>query len=63
MYENVLLSKPVWSDWVEGECSVTCGTGTRTDTRTCTQGNCDGDASRTQSCEKPECPRKSEVEM
>ncbi len=25
-----------WSAWVAGACSATCGGGTRTDTRTCT---------------------------
>ena len=46
---------PIWNDWVEGECSVTCGTGTRVDTRTCQQGNCVGDDTRTSQCQKPKC--------
>ena len=46
---------PIWSDWIEGECSVTCGTGTRVDTRTCQQVNCVGDDTRTSQCQKPKC--------
>ena len=46
----------VWSEWKLGECSVTCGTGEQTDTRTCLRGNCEGGKTRKTYCSKPTCP-------
>ncbi|XP_066268291.1 coadhesin-like [Branchiostoma lanceolatum] len=52
-----------WSDWVDGECSVTCGDGTQTRTRTCDNpapenggADCDGDASEVVACSEDPCP-------
>ncbi|XP_078694769.1 uncharacterized protein LOC144923806 [Branchiostoma floridae x Branchiostoma belcheri] len=59
-----------WSDWVDGDCSVTCGDGVMTQTRTCTNpepanggAQCtreDGtrglDEDRTESCNQGACP-------
>jgi len=57
---------PVSGGWTSysywSECSATCGGGTQTRTRTCTEpaplygGECDGDATATQSCNQEPCP-------
>ena len=47
-----------WGEWKLGECSVTCGTGEQTDTRTCLRGNCEGGKTRKTYCSKPPCPSK-----
>ena len=51
-------SEPEWS-----ECSVTCGGGTQTSTRTCTNpapayggSDCQGESTETQDCFNPPCP-------
>ncbi|ESO86118.1 hypothetical protein LOTGIDRAFT_148189, partial [Lottia gigantea] len=47
-----------WSDWTG--CSVTCGKGTSTRSRTCINSNfkndCKGKSQEKQSCVEPECP-------
>ena len=50
-----------WSDWQVGECSVTCGGGTRTNTRSKTVeekngGSCIGEPKPTEDCNKQNCP-------
>ena len=52
-----------WGMWKSGVCSVTCGIGTRTITRTRVCDNtggkdCQGDANeeKQQSCRLPDCP-------
>ncbi len=64
-YNAMLISMKIleitasWSGWSLGECSVTCGEGTRTDQRTCSSGDqldCPGDATRTSQCSI--CPRQ-----
>ena len=51
-----------WNDWVIGECSETCGGGSRTNTRTQKTAaefggdECDGPTSSTESCNVEECP-------
>ena len=50
-----------WNDWILGECSQTCGTGTRTNTRTKSiveehGGTCTGQTSEIESCNIQECP-------
>ena len=52
-----------WSEWHNGECSVSCGRGTITKTRTKSiqeknGGNCEGDTTETINCNQPKCPRK-----
>ena len=51
----------VWSDW--SECSATCGGGTQSRYRTCTNpapayggADCSGPASETRTCAENECP-------
>ena len=52
----------VWNDWVIGVCSVTCGEGIRTNTRTQKEAaqfggvECEGLASSTESCYDQDCP-------
>ena len=53
----------VWNNWKEGTCSVTCGKGTRTCTRTkkvqekC-GGKCVGGPTQVLACNKKKCPSK-----
>merc|ERR1719400_2172731 len=51
----------VWDDWVLGECSATCGAGTRTNTRVklveeANGGTCDGQPNEIEECQAGECP-------
>ena len=52
----------VWNDWVIGVCSVTCGEGVRTNTRTQKEAaqfggvECEGLASSSESCYDQDCP-------
>ena len=51
-----------WDTWVDGQCSVTCGTGTKTNTRTklvneANGGTCPGQPSEIVECNKDPCPR------
>ena len=51
-----------WSSWKLGQCSVTCGGGTRQDTRTCSvPGQCSGSATRTQNCNTQACPGSNDL--
>ena len=51
-----------WGDWVVGECSITCGGGTRSNTRdrkidaAFGGRECPGQASITEACNVQECP-------
>ena len=51
-----------WDDWINGTCSVTCGGGVQTNTRTwLTEGqnggaNCTGASTVTEGCNTFECP-------
>ena len=52
-----------WGGWTEGECSQTCGTGNRTNTRTKLVveehgGTCTGNATEVVECNTNECPSK-----
>ena len=52
-----------WSDWVEGECSDSCGTGTRIKTRTklvteAHGGTCTGNTTEIEECYSNPCPSK-----
>ena len=51
----------VWDEWKEGECSATCGTGTRTNTRSklvteANGGTCTGQPTEIMDCKIQECP-------
>jgi hypothetical protein len=53
-----------WNSWVIGECSATCGEGTRTNTRAKKVvekdgGTCSGLSKETLSCEEKECASMS----
>ena len=53
----------VWDEWMEGSCSVTCGVGTRTNTRTklvheSNGGTCTGSSTEDVICEDQLCPSK-----
>ena len=67
--KNTLLIVAIhcaWGNWTTGECSVTCGTGTRVDTRVKTVmesngGKCDGCDIKIESCiNVDECPEPEE---
>ena len=50
-----------WGEWKLGECSATCGNGTRTNTRTkLTEeqngGTCSGSTNETETCNVQNCP-------
>jgi len=52
-----------WNDWVYGECSDSCGTGTRTDTRNklvieAHGGHCTGQPTKIEECNTTPCPSK-----
>ena len=52
-----------WNEWILGDCSKSCGTGTRTNTRTVAQvenygGSCTDDSTMIQECNTQDCPRK-----
>ena len=59
---SIYLVDCVWSDWVNGECSQTCGHGTQTDTRGEFQSAqfggipCDGEPTRHLDCFIKDCP-------
>ena len=54
-----------WNDWQLGECSVSCGGGTRVDTRTKAKveaygGTCDeNENQREVACNTEDCPRNA----
>ena len=54
----------VWDQWIIGDCSVTCGEGTRTNTRIPKVAaqfggdECDGTSFSTEKCRDQECPGK-----
>jgi hypothetical protein len=60
-----------WSHWGSfGECSVTCGNGTMTRTRTCSNTalahggvDCMGSSTQNQTCIKPDCPSKTSFKI
>ena len=59
-----ILVDCTWNDWELGECSVTCGGGTRVDTRTVATeemygGTCDPEGDlKVEHCNTDDCPRK-----
>ena len=58
---NSILVDCEWDDWVEGDCSATCGPGEKNNTRTklieeAHGGNCTGGYTHVTSCLVVECP-------
>ena len=55
----------MWDEWIIGHCSVTCGDGTRTNSRipkVVAQfggDECDGTSSSTEKCKDRECPGRT----
>jgi len=47
----------VWSQWVKGKCSVTCGRGNVKYTRSCLKGTCVGAKTKFETCEEKDCPK------
>ena len=63
VYINDIIVDCVWSDWVEGDCSTTCGAGQQNYTRTklieeTNGGNCTGESTENLSCLVLQCPGK-----
>ena len=57
----VLAVDCVWDEWVRGECSTTCGSGSRLNTRVklveeANGGSCAGQSTETEHCNLQECP-------
>merc|ERR1712020_514836 len=57
----------VWNDWVSGECSATCGVGSKVNTRTklveeANGGSCTGQFTETEECNLQECPGSNNIE-
>ncbi|XP_025102147.1 uncharacterized protein LOC112568849 [Pomacea canaliculata] len=54
---SITIRVDTWGSWSSWTCSVTCGTGTMSRTRTCTppSATCSGDASDKQECQRPAC--------
>ena len=53
-----------WGSWTTGDCSTTCGDGTRTNTRLKTvaeqhNGRCEGSPSMNERCNERPCPSMS----
>ena len=51
----------VWGEWILGECSTTCGIGSRLNTRIklveeVNGGSCAGQSTETEDCKLQECP-------
>ena len=51
----------MWKEWEEGECSVTCGIGTKINTRTklvveANGGTCSGQSTEIKECKSADCP-------
>ena len=55
------IAKGLYSDWEIGTCSVTCGEGTRQDTRECLGGVCSEDLHRIAMCRSQPCPTGDDV--
>ena len=58
---NSILVDCEWGDWVEGDCSATCGTGEQNNTRTklveeAHGGTCTGGYTNVTSCLVVDCP-------
>ena len=61
IYAIAILVDCEWDDWVEGDCSATCGTGQQTNTRVklteeANGGTCTGKSTNVTSCLVVECP-------
>ena len=66
MHVIIYLVPCVWGEWLIGECSQTCGGGTRENTREKTSvelygGACYGTSSITEDCNTEECPPGNKI--
>ena len=57
---NYIVVDCEWGDWVEGDCSATCGAGQQNNTRTklveeAHGGNCTGESTNVTSCVVVQC--------
>ena len=57
----ILAIDCVWGEWVAGQCSTTCGIGSRVSAREklveeANGGNCSGRSTKTEECTVQECP-------
>ena len=60
-FNNIFYNLAVWNNWGSWRCSVTCGFGTRTRTRTCNTINsipCEGTNIESDTCNPRSCPGK-----
>ena len=65
MYASISVNC-AWSDWNIGDCSVSCGLGTRSETRKKkiieqNGGECIGESNLTTECHDQNCPGKKQI--
>ena len=68
IYINHIIVDCVWSDWVEGDCSTTCGAGQQNNTRAklieeTNGGNCTGESTEVLSCVFRPCPGTYQIKI
>ena len=67
----VFLANGSWGEWDSyGTCSVTCGDGTKSRARSCSNptpfgdgSDCSGSSSQSSSCNNEACPGKDEIHL
>ena len=51
----MFFEESIWGNWVHGQCSVTCGNGSKVISRKCLQGKCQGNFTKIDECSINPC--------